>query len=867
MQVLKLNQNSLNGTIPDTLTNCSNLKELHLYTNFLEGAIPREIGFLKNLVFLGLAYNNLIGTIPPTVGNITHLEKLYLGYNQLEGRIPDELGQLSNISIMDLPQNKLSGSIPESLFNLSSLKTLGLNINQLSKSLPNDVGDRLSSLQQLFLGYNMLEGHIPDSLGNASMLRQVSLESNNLTGQIPSSLGRLSRLFFLNLQKNMLEAKDSESWEFLQALGNCSALQKLQLAGNQLQGLIPISVGNLPASLEHLILGGNNLSGVVPPSIGNLSALIELSLDQGSLTGNIGHWIANLNRLQGLYLSNNSFSGPIPASIGTLTNLSELFLGNNDFDSPIPQSLWDLRALQKLSVSYNNLQGNISPEIGNLKQLRNLDLSSNKLSGEIPDTLGQCTDLTDVQMNQNLLAGSIPASFGKLESLSLLNLSHNTLSGTIPTSLGDLLQLRELDLSYNHLQGQIPINGIFKNATAVSLEKNWGLCGEVGDLGVPSCPSISRKISRQYYLVRILIPIFGFMSLLLLIYFLILEKKMPRRKNLELASFGEYFLKVSYNDLAQATKNFAESNLIGRGSCGSVYKGTIKESKIEVAVKVFNLEMRGAERSFMAECEALRSIQHRNLLPIITACSTVDSTGNVFKALVYEFMPNGSLDSWLHHHKGDGNATKRLGLTKTISIAANIADALDYLHHDCGRPTVHCDVKPSNILLDEEMDALLGDFGIARFYADSRLTSPGSISSIGVKGTIGYIAPEYAQGGHVSTSADAYSFGIVLLEMMTGKRPTDPMFVDGFNLVNFVESNFPHQIHHIIDAHLKEECNNEFAQANMVPENVTHQCLASLLQVALSCAHPLPSERANMKEAASKIHAIKTTHLGWKSKK
>lgn len=135
----------------------------------------------------------------------------------------------------------------------------------------------------------------------------------------------------------------------------------------------------------------------------------------------------------------------------------------------------------------------------------------------------------------------------------------------------------------------------------------------------------------------------------------------------------------------------------------------------------------------MSECEALRSIQHRNLLPIITACSTVDSTGNVFKALVYEFMPNGSLDTWLHH-KVDGKTPKRLGLNQRISIAVNIADALDYLHYDCGRPTVHCDLKPSNILLDDDMTALLGDFGIARFYADSLSISTGSNNSVGVKG-------------------------------------------------------------------------------------------------------------------------------------
>lgn len=155
-----------------------------------------------------------------------------------------------------------------------------------------------------------------------------------------------------------------------------------------------------------------------------------------------------------------------------------------------------------------------------------------------------------------------------------------------------------------------------------------------------------------------------------------------------------------------------------------------------MAVKVFDLEMRGAERSFLSECEALRSIQHRNLIPIITASSIVGT----FKALIFEFMPNGNLDTWLHH-KGDEEATRCLGLTQRINIVVNIADALDYLHHGCGRPTVHCDLKPNNILLDDDMNALLADFGIASFNYDFETKWTCSSSSIGVKGTIGYIPP------------------------------------------------------------------------------------------------------------------------------
>lgn len=253
-----------------------------------------------------------------------------------------------------------------------------------------------------------------------------------------------------------------------------------------------------------------------------------------------------------------------------------------------------------------------------------------------------------------------------------------------------------------------------------------------------------------------------------------------------------------------------------------------------MAIKVFNLEMRRADRSFVSECEVLRTIRHRNLLPILTACSTIDNRGKDFKALVYEFMHNGNLDTCLHHGHA-GVVHKRLSMDQRVSIAVKITDALVYVHHECGRPIVHCDVKPTNILLDEDMSAHLGDFGIASLVLDSPLTSDGNSgrdSSIIVNGTIGYIAPgklhchvfcyfklkvalisaiqslfsEYAQSVRASTSGDVYSFGVVLLEMLIGKRPTDSMFENDLSITNFVERNFPDDILHIVDVHLQEEC-------------------------------------------------------------
>ncbi|CAM0948561.1 unnamed protein product [Alopecurus aequalis] len=860
LHTLFLNNNNLNGIIPDSLTNCSNLANLDLSLNQLTGVIPPRIGNLTKLIGLSLNRNNFTGIIPPALGTIATLMGVYLEENQLSGQIPHELWQMPNIVELTLSQNSLSGGIPQILPNMSSLVKLSLSVNMLGGSLPPNIGNALPSLQLLFLGRNMFEGHIPASLGNASGFEKLSLAKNNFSGQIPRSFGMLSKMTNLDLEGNKLEAKESESWEFLDALANCSLLTNFLLSDNQLEGVIPNSIGNLSIHLQYLAMGGNKLSGVAPPSIGNFRGLVQLSLDDNNLTGTIDDWIGKLLMLQHLNLEMNKFIGTIPPSISNLSQLTFLSLAENQFTGSIPPSLGNLQNTLTLNLSYNNLSGIIPVEFGNLTQLTNLDLSSNKFSGEIPISLGQCRQLVTFQMDQNVVKGNVPTTFSNLYSLTLLNLSHNNLSGPLPASLNDLKLLSKLDLSYNTFQGEIPISGVFQNATVVLLDGNPGLCGGTMELHMPPCPVSQRARSLNYW-IKILIPVFGFLSLILLVYVLVLVKKTSRRQNLDLQpSSGEYFLKVTYKDLAQATRDFSELNLIGRGSYGMVYRGKLKETIMEVAVKVFNLEMRGAERSFMAECEALRSIQHRNLLPIITACSTVDNAGNIFKALVYEFMPNGNLDMWLHQ-KGEKEAQKPLGFTQRLNIAVNIADALDYLHHDCGRPTVHCDLKPSNILLDEDLNALLADFGIARFYAHPHSPWAGSTSSIGLKGTIGYIPPEYCGGGHTSMSGDVYSFGIVLLEIFTGKRPTDPIFMEGVDIVNYVDSCLPDQTFLAIDDHLVEE-SKKLAQEMMVPENVTGQCLLSLLQVALSCTHPSPSERLNMKKTASKMHAIRTAYVG-----
>ncbi|XP_062219650.1 putative receptor-like protein kinase At3g47110 isoform X2 [Phragmites australis] len=733
----------------------------------------------------------------------------------------------------------------------------------LGNTLPSNIGDALPNLRLLYLGMNYFEGYIPASLGNPSGLEQIDLSSNYFTGQIPSSFGKLLQLYYLNLEANELEARDSEGWEFFHGLANCSFLNELSLSNNQLQGPIPNSIANLSTNLIALHMGGNHLSGIIPTSIQKFSGLIDLGLDYNNLTGTIEDWIGKLTNLQTLRLQSNNFIGTVPPSIHNLTNLTVLSLANNKLTGFVPPSLGNLKPILMLNLSYNSFQGSIPAEFGNFRQLTELDLSANKFSGEIPETLGQFQQIQTIQMDQNFLTGNIPITFSNLKSLSMLNLSHNNLSGPMPACVNDLESLTKLDLSYNNFQGEIPNSGIFDNATIVSLDGNPGLCGGAMDLHMPSCRVVRRrKVEIVNYMVKILIPIFGFMSLIMFIYIIIHGNKTSRGPYILLLSFGKQFPKVSYKDLAQATGNFSESNLVGRGSYGSVYKGNLTQAKMQVAIKVFDLEMRYADKSFASECEVLRRIRHRNLLSILTACSTIDNTGNDFKALIYEFMQNGNLDTWLHHRRA-GLPTKCLGLVQRMNIAVGIADALAYLHHDCGTPIVHCDLKPTNILLDDDMNAHLGDFGIASLVLDARSTKVGHAgpnNPVPVTGTIGYIAPEYAQSIHASTCGDVYSFGIVLLEMIIGKRPTDSMFEDELTMVSYVERNFPDKLLHIIDVHLREECKG-FIQAAVESKNEAHRCLLSLVQVALSCTHLSPRERMNMREVAINLHSIRRSYV------
>ncbi|XP_062165957.1 probable LRR receptor-like serine/threonine-protein kinase At3g47570 [Alnus glutinosa] len=909
LQLLNLSYNSLGGKLPTNLSHCTQLRELHVGTNKLVGQIPKQFSSLSKLVHLNLGVNNFTGTIPTWIGNISSLYSLFLLLNKLQGSIPSELGRLKGLKIFQLSVNNLSGTIPPLIYNISSISFFSVTENQLHGSLPPDVGLTLPNLKFFFGGGNSFTGPIPLSLPNASRLSVLEFAGNGLTGTVPQNLARLRGLVKLNLEQNRLGNGKLGDLSFIGFLANCTSLEALGLDRNQFGGVLPSSVANLSSQLNYLVMGGNMIHGGIPIGIGNLVNLLELGFEYNYLGGPLPDSLGKLQQLQVLTLEYNKFSGPIPFSSGNLTKLATLFIDENKFEGSIPPSLGNCQNLIYLNLSSNNLNGSIPKEViglsslsisldmsrnsltgtlpfevGNSENLEELDVSNNRLSGEIPTSLGSCTSLVSLHLEGNSFEGAIPPSLETLRGLEEIDLSRNNLSGQIPEFLSKFLSLKHLNLSHNDFEGKVPSEGIFLNVSAISIFENDKLCGGIPELLLPKCYRKSSRLSIKRHALKVAIPIM--LVLVLLCFFLTfyMVKKL-RKRPLVASSLKDWRLAcISYAELQASTNYFSVNNLIGSGSFGSVYKGVLSSNGAIVAVKVLNLQLQGASKSFIGECNALRSLRHRNLLKIITACSSIDHQGNDFKSLVFEFMSNGSLDQWLYPKEDEQHQYKRLSFIQRLNIAMDVAYALEYLHHHCETPIVHCDVKPSNVLLNEDMVAHVGDFGLAKFvfeasYNPSKNETLSESLSIALKGSIGYIPPEYGMGGQVSMLGDIYSYGVLLLEMFIGKRPTDDMFKDDLSIHKFVAMALPEHVMDIVDSSMPfeegeedadDETNNDDIEEDAIIEEVDRHfngrnrvkdCLVSVLQIGLLCSATSPQERLPANDVVNKLRAIRDAYI------
>ncbi|CAI9784387.1 unnamed protein product [Fraxinus pennsylvanica] len=899
LQYLDLSHNNLFGVIPKSFGTLKNLVYLNVSFNELSGEIPNE-GIFKNLTASSFTGNRdlwgasqfevmqckantarsstktrVLKYVLPSVALVIILAIIMIWLmtrcNRKTGRIPFEIGNLSMLQALILDSNHLTE-------------------NRISGNLPSSVGNVLPNLFLVYLSDNQLRGEIPMSISNLSRLKILDLDINSFTGQVPTTLGNLQNLDTLGIVDNQLTNDPSMlELDFLISLKNCSKLKTIRIRNNNFDGRLPksLALGNWTESLWHLDagscgikgpipneignlsnliqldMGGNDLNGGIPDALGKLKKLQKLKINSCNLTGSIpvtfcelgrlfelnlennqlshplpgclGNTLCELGRLFELNLENSQLSRPLPGCLGNISSLRKIYLGHNELTSVELSVLWTNKDLQIVDLSYNNLNGSLGSEIGSVKGIQLLNLSGNQFSSDIPNTIGQLENLENLIFSSNKLHGSIPESFSELIALQYLDLSHNNLFGVIPKSFETLKNLVYLNVSFNELSGEIPNEGIFKNLTASSFTGNRDLWG-ASQFEVMQCKANTARSSTKTRVLKYVLPSVA-LVIILAIIMIWLMTRCNRKTGLTTQSSSLITVKrISYYDILKSTNNFDDENLIGRGSIGSVYKGTFSDGMI-AAIKVFNLNLETANQSFDTECNILCNIRHRNLVTGLGSCSNLD-----FKALVLDYMPKGNFSSWLYSFGYCLNIDQRL------EIMIDLGSALAYLHHGHPSPVVHCDLKPSNILLDEDMVVHVGDFGISKL-----LTEDQRILHTQTLGTIGYMAPEYGSTGLISTMADVYSYGIILMETFTKKKPTDDIFAGDLSMRGWLFELYPDKVIQAMDVDLVDG----------VEENIVakESCFRSIMGLALECTSDLPEERLNMENVLIRLKKIKMEFL------
>ncbi|XP_060187153.1 receptor-like protein kinase BRI1-like 3 [Lycium barbarum] len=904
LTVLNLSFNNLSSTeFPSSLANCQSLNTLDIGHNSIKTKIPGELLVkLKSLKRLVLAHNQFFDKIPSELGQIcSTVEELDLSGNRLTGELPSTFKSCSSLFSLNLGNNELSGDFLSTVISsLTSLRYLYLPFNNITGYVPKSLVN-CTQLQVLDLSSNAFNGNVPSEFCLAASgfpLETMLLASNYLTGSVPKQLGLCRNLRKIDLSfNNLTDSIPLEIW----TLPNIS---ELVMWANNLTGEIPDGICINGGNLQTLILNNNFLTGPLPQSIANCTNLVWVSLSSNRLSGEIPQGIGNLVNLAILQLGNNSLNGPIPRGLGTCKNLIWLDLNSNALTGSIPPELADQAGLVspgivsgKQFAFVRNEGGTECRGAGGLVEFegiregrlailpmvhscpstriysgktvytftRNgsmiyLDLSYNSLSGTIPESLGSMSFLQVLNLGHNDFTGTIPSNFGGLKIVGVLDLSHNSLNGFIPPSLGGLSFLSDLDVSNNNLSGTIPSGGQLTTFPSSRYENNSGLCG----VPLPPCgsgnghrsPSTYHHRNKMGTTIGMVVGIMvSFQCIILLIIALYRIKKtqteeekrdkyidslptsgssswklstVPEPLSINVATFEKPLRKLTFGHLLEATNGFSSESMIGSGGFGEVYKAQLRDGSTVAIKKLVHVTGQG-DREFMAEMETIGKIKHRNLVPLLGYCKIGEE-----RLLVYEYMKYGSLESVLHEREIlDWEARKK--------IAIGSARGLAFLHHSCIPHIIHRDMKSSNVLLDENFEARVSDFGMARLV--NALDTHLSVSTLA--GTPGYVPPEYYQSFRCTAKGDVYSYGVILLELLSGKRPIDPReFGDDNNLVGWAK-----QLHN-------EKKSHEILDPELITNLSGDAELYHYLKVAFECLDEKPYKRPTMIQVMTKFKEL-----------
>ncbi|CAH2063998.1 unnamed protein product [Thlaspi arvense] len=654
------------------------------------------------------------------------------------------------------------------------------------------------------LPWKGLGGRISEKIGQLQALRKLSLHDNKLGGSIPLSLGLIPNL------------------------------RGVQLFNNRLSGSIPASLG-VSRFLQTLDLSNNLLSEAIPPSLADSTKLLRLNLSFNSLSAQIPLSLTRSSSLQFLALDHNNLTGPIPDTWGNATSpsLRVLSLDHNSLYGPFPFSLCGLTQLQDFSFSHNKISGTLPSELSKLTELRTMDISGNSVSGHIPESLGTISSLTLLDLSRNKLTGEIPISISDLKGLSFFNVSYNDLSGPVPTLLS-------------------------QRFSSSSFVGNLQLCGYSASTLCPPTqpPSPSpRKSSHGNLSTKdiILIASGALLIVLLILVFVLLcclLRKKPDKTKLkggeagpgaaaaktekggEAEAGGETGGKLVHFDgpMAFTADDLlcATAEIMGKSTYGTVYKATLEDGS-QVAVKRLREKITKSQKEFENEINVLGRIRHPNLLAL--RAYYLGPKGE--KLVVFDYMSRGSLATFLHARGPDVH----INWPTRMSLIKGMARGLFYLHTHAN--LIHGNLTSSNVLLDENINAKISDYGLSRL-----MTTAAGSSVIATAGALGYRAPELSKLKKANTKTDVYSLGVIILELLTGKSPSEAL--NGVDLPQWVATA------------VKEEWTNEVFDLELLNDvNTMGDEILNTLKLALHCVDPTPSTRPEAQQVMTQLGEIR----------
>ncbi|KAL6143601.1 hypothetical protein ACLB2K_054296 [Fragaria x ananassa] len=874
LEHLDLSGNFLVHKIPSGLGNCSKLRTLLLYSNMLEEGVPSELCRLQGLEVLDVSRNSLSGSLPRELGNCSELSVLVLSslFNPLpvvRGNYTDE-SLLEQLSSMNDDFNYFQGSMPKEITSLPKLKILWAPRASIEGSFPSDWG-ACENLEMINLAQNFFTGEISSGLNRCQKLHFLDLSSNKLTGELVQVL-HVPCMTMLDVSGNFLSGSVPEY-----ANSTCGPVFSVDLSfkdddfsspyeaffGSKAQAGMPVlwhTEDDVVVVMHNF--GHNNFTGTlqslpIAPERFQKKILYAFLVGENKLTGAFpGKLFGKCQVLGSLIVnvSNNRLDGEIPTEIGNMcASLKFLDASVNQIMGSIPPSFGELVSLAGLNLSSNMLQGQIPTTIGQIRDLEHLSLSGNNLTGVIPASLGQLYSLHVLELSRNSLTGEIPKDLVSLRNLRVLLLDKNKLSGQIPSGLANVTTLSAFNVSYNNFSGSLPLNNNLVNCNTALGNPYLSSCptlsqlqpavsqGRVGDSEPYASPLVGTPKTAGSGFNSIEIASITSASaivlvLLALVVLFLYTRKWNRKSGgigstrKEVTVFTNIGVPLTFENVVRATGSFNASNCIGNGGFGATYKAEISPGVL-VAIKRLAVGRFQGVQQFHAEIKTLGRLRHPNL---VTLLGYHASETEMF--LIYNYFPGGNLEKFIQER-----STRAVDWKILHKIALDIARALAYLHDQCVPRVLHRDVKPSNILLDDDFNAYLSDFGLARLLGTSE-----THATTGVAGTFGYVAPEYAMTCRVSDKSDVYSYGVVLLELLSDKKVLDPSFSsygNGFNIVAWACML------------LRQGRAKEFFSAGLWDAG-PHDDLVEVLHLAVVCTVDSLSTRPTMRQVVRRLKQL-----------